>query len=504
MTLTTSKRTRDGEQRAVPLAAPPPSAGGADALALLAPLLSCPSCRHDLGFSGRTENLICTRCKTAFPIYKSGAARIPWLFRDPESVRLEWRARYNGFLHASSAEQLRLQKALNDTRRSKTAAARIAQLAQAREAQRKQIVELLGPLKLGATRTEPTLDRTGVLHGRLPKRHGLTSYYDHVFRDWSWENGENESLAECVHRVLHKRPAFKAGKVLTLGAGAGRLSYDLHCRYAPELSVALDWNPLLTFVASRVIHGDKLALHEFPIAPLDKASFAVRRSCAAPEALPASRASFAFVLADALDAPFKPASFDTVVTSWLVDVVPQSFTDCVRTVNRLLKKGGTWVNTGSLAFFHRDVTWCHSQEEAVELVTANGFDVVATERETVPYLQSPASGHGRVERVFSLMAVKTADAQAPERAEYLPPWLLDAHQAVPDLDEFVVASAHRLLQAQILAAVDGRRSIEEIAQLVAKRYQLQTAEALGAVRRVLLELYETALTDPPDPAAPLE
>jgi SAM-dependent methyltransferase len=342
-----------------------------------------------------------------------------------------------------------------------------------------------------------------VLHGKLPKRHGLTSYYDNLFRDWSWENGENESLAECVRRMLHHRPAFRAGKLLTLGAGAGRLSYDLHRRYSPELSVALDWNPLLAFVASRVIHGEEIALHEFPIAPLDKASFAVARTCAAPEPLPANGSRFAFVLADALDAPFKPASFDTVLTPWLVDVVPQSFVDVVRAVNRQLKIRGTWVNTGSLAFFHRDATWCHSQEEAVEIVAANGFDVVATEREAVPYLQSPASGHGRIERVFSLMAVKIADAERPERTQYLPPWLLDGARPVPDLDEFVVASAHRLLQAQILAAVDGRRSVEEIAQLVAKRYQLQPAEAQGAVRRVLLELYESALGDKPSTLDPL-
>jgi SAM-dependent methyltransferase len=443
-----------------------------------------------------TENLICAHCKTAFPIYRNGPTRIPWLFRDPEGVRLQWRARYNAFLHASAAELVRLRRASSETRRA-TAAARLAQLAQAREAQRKQVVDMLAPLKLGAARAEPILDRAGALHGKLPKRQGLASHYDHLFRDWSWENGENESLEECVRRVLHKRPLFKAGKMLTLGAGAGRLSYDMHRRYTPELSVALDWNPLLTFVASRVIHGDSVALPEFPVAPLDKASFAVARTCAAPVALPADGPRFAFVLADALDAPFKPGSFDTVVTPWLVDVVPQSFTDCVRTANRLLKKGGTWVNTGSLAFFHRDAAWCHSQEEVVEIVAANGFDVVATEREAVPYLQSPASGHGRIERVFSLMAVKTADAEPPERAEYLPPWLLDAQRSVPDLDEFAVGSAQRLLQAQILAAVDGRRSIEEIAQLVAKRYQLQPAEAHGAVRRVLLELYEGALGEKP-------
>ena len=64
---------------------------------------------------------------------------------------------------------------------------------------------------------------------------------------------------------------------------------------------------------------------------------------------------------------------------------------------------------------------------------------------------------------------------------------------MPDLDEFVVASTQHLLQAQILAAIDGRRSIDEIAQLVAKRYGLQKSEAKGAVRRLLLEIYDSTL-----------
>jgi SAM-dependent methyltransferase len=483
-----------------------PPAGGqqqGDAVAALLPLLSCPSCRHDDGFAARAEQLVCAHCRTVFPLYKSGAARVPWLFREPEAVRLEWRARYNAFLHASAAEQARLEKAATEVRRG-PAAARIGQLGRARDAQRKQIVDVLGPLKLGAARAEPTLDRTGTLHGALPKRAALARDYDLLFRDWAWENGESQRVAECVRRVLAKRPAFRAGKLLTLGAGAGRLSYDLHRHHGPEISVALDWNPLLVLVGAKAALGEPVMLHEFPAAPLDRASFAVARTCVAPEPLTASGANFSFVLGDALDAPFKPASFDTVLTPWLVDAVPQSFTDCVRSVNRLLKERGTWVNTGTLAFTHRDAKWCVSQEEALDAVAANGFDVVASEREAVPYLQSPASAHGRIERVLTFMAVKTADCEAPERRDYLPAWLADGDRPVPDLDEFVVASAQRLLHAQILAAVDGRRSVEEIAQLVAKRYQLQLEEARGAVTRVLHDLYESAAADRPDPARTLE
>jgi hypothetical protein len=47
------------------------------------------------------------------------------------------------------------------------------------------------------------------------------------------------------------------------------------------------------------------------------------------------------------------------------------------------------------------------------------------------------------------------------------------------------------LKAQVLGAIDGKRTIDEIALLVAKRYGLQRSEARGAVERILLEIFDT-------------
>jgi len=485
--------------RVVPARAP-----ALDVLGALAPVLACPTCkRESAALAARAEHLLCTNCKAEFPLFKSGGARIPWLFRDPEATRLEWRARFNEFLHANSVEHARLERALGESRRSKAAAARVSTLLRAREAQRKEIVELLAPLGLGAARGAPNLDRAAVLHDRPRTRDGFATGYDDLLRDWGWDSVENDSRVECVREVLPTRKSFRAGKVLTLGAGACRLSYDLHLRYAPELSVALDLNPLPLLLASRVLHGETVTLHEFPLAPLNAASIAPARACSAPQPLEPD-AQFALVAADALHAPFKAASFDTVVTPWLLDVVPQSFGDWARAVNRLLARGGTWINTGPVAFSHRNEVWCYGEDEILELVAANGFTVLASERKPVPYLQSPASGRGRLERVLSFSAAKTADAEAPERAESYPAWLVDTQRPVPDLDELVVASTQRLLQAQILAAIDGKRSVTDIAQLVAKRYGLQRSEAEGAVRRVLIEVYDATLAAKTDATAALE
>jgi hypothetical protein len=462
-------------------------------LAAFARLLTCPACRSEVEeLTLRGESLSCRQCGTRFPLYKSGAVTIPWLYRDPDGALLEWRARFNSYLHTSTTEQQRLHAAAEDPRCSKVAAARIGALAKARETQRRQIFELLAPLGLDAPRNRPALDRSGLLHAKLPRQQGLLSYYDNVFRDWAWNNGENEQLLECVARVLAPLPAYRAGNVLTLGAGACRLPYDFHRRYRPELSIALDLNPLLVLFGSRVIQGHSVPFYEFPIAPLDRASFAVPWNCSAPEPLTAGTlASFCMVLGDATQPPLRPGGFDTVLTPWFIDIVAQDFVDCVRTMNRMLRSGGVWLNTGSLAFFHRNEAWCYSQEEVLELLTANGFEVVASERASVPYLQSPSSAHGRVERVFSFAARKVGAAALPKPTSYLPAWAREADRPVPDLDEFVVASAHFLLKAQVLGAIDGKRTIDEIALLVAKRYGLQRSEARGAVERILLEIFDT-------------
>ena len=345
----------------------------------------------------------------------------------------------------------------------------------------------------------------GCCSGGLPRQQGLESYYDNVFRDWAWDNGENERLLDCIGRVLQPLPDYRAGKVLTLGAGAGRLSYDFHRRYRAALSVALDLNPLLMLLASRVLQGHTVPLFEFPVAPIDKASCAVLRSCAAPEALPADAwGQFSLVLADGTQPPFRRDCFDTVLTPWYVDIIPQDFVDCVRNVNRLLGNGGIWLNTGSLAFSHRNAAWCYSAEEAIEILAANGFEVLATERAAIPYLQSPASAHARVERAFSFCARKSAPAALPRPLAYSPPWIREPDRPVPDFDEFVVASAAHLLKAQALAAIDGRRTVDEIAAMVAKRYGLQKSEARGAVERILLETYEGAALHNTDSIESLE
>jgi len=413
--------------------------------------------------------------------------RIPWLFPDPEGTLLEWKARYNGFLQGNLSEQFRLNTALENGGLGQSGRDRITHTLRHKEAQRAHVLELLEPLGLDGTQAS---DAVAALRSKLPKSQGLSSYYNNIFRDWAWNNGENEELLDAVRGALKADDRERIGKILTIGAGSCRLPYDLHREYAPDLSVALDINPLLMLLGSRVIQGESVPFCEFPIAPLNQASFAVRHDCRAPEPIDAANGGFQFLFADGMNPPFKPGSFDTVLTPWLIDIVPEDLREFIPRVNRVLKKGGVWLNTGSLAFFHKDVTWRYSEEEVLELIESMGFEILSAERTNIRYLHSPHSAHGRMEKVFTFSARKKKNITSPPRYEYLPQWIIDSAQPIPSLFEFSIASSDHLLHAQVLAAIDGERTVDEIAALVAKQYGLQQDEAANAVQRILLELYE--------------
>lgn len=449
--------------------------------------LRCPRCMSDDALLLRPSGtLYCGGCETSFPVIANGEAYIPWLFSAPETVQLEWSARYRGYLKTNAARHNRLNRALAETRSLTPTHQRIDDTRRAHREHRSQIETLLEPVGLDADDLVPAM--TDALQDKLPGNQGLMSYADNVFRDWAWNNGENDALFDAIDTVLCADKRDDLGCVLTLGAGACRLPYDIHRKYAPTLSVALDFNPLLLLIGSRVIRGCPVPLYEFPVAPLSNGDTGVLQHCSAPVAFrDGADGNFEFVLGDATNPPFAPGSFETVVTPWLIDILPQDLRDFVPHVNRLLPKDGVWVNTGSLVFRDEDPCCCYNEAEVIAIVEENGFDILSVDHRTVPYLQSPNSAHGRVERILSFAAKKRLDVEPVTPVPFLPDWILDTTRPVPPSTETNLASSSYLLTAQVLAAIDGKRSIQGIAKLVAREYDLGMDECIHAVTRILME-----------------
>ena len=450
--------------------------------------LQCPAClKHSLALNDSGAALSCPACTRQYPLINAGKSVIPFLFAHVDAAVQGWAARLNGFQlkHAHAIESLRI--ALKDKKMSTLTRRRIKLLLKAKE---HYVEQICTPLEFFREQSFSSMPNANV---QLAQNQGVDSYINNIFRDWCWENGENEQLLEAVAEVAPLN-SFDPGEVLTIGAGASRLSCDFHRKWKASYSVLLDINPFLLATARKIIDGNSVSLYEFPVAPGSIEHYAVLQQCKIPDSIANIAAdSFDCVLADAGNVPFSDKSFDTVLTPWLVDIIPMDMRDFIPHVNRLLKTGGLWLNTGSLAFFHKNESWNYSEEELKDLLQKYGFQVEQVQRKEFQYLHSPLSAHGRVEKVFSFCARKKFDSVTATPYVYLPEWITNDHTPVPDLQELAALSSKHLLQAQVLSAIDGARSIRDIGDLLANQYGMSEEKACAAVRQILVDNYKDYL-----------
>jgi hypothetical protein len=321
---------------------------------------------------------------------------------------------------------------------------------------------------------------------RLPLEQGLTNYYVNLQRDWAWGEEENAAgLGEIV--AVLGGDARGLGRTLVQGAGAGRLAYDLHQGGDAPLTVATDFNPLLLFVAREMFAGRALELYEFPIAPRKVEDYAVLRRLSSPSA---ARAGLELVAADALQAPFADAAFDTVVTPWFVDIIGEPFARVAARVNLLLKPGGRWINSGSLSFSRAAHADRIGLEEALEIMPQAGFTDVHVREGTLPYMRSPASRHSRLESVVTWVARKSAPAAELPRARVLPDWLLQPDRPVPRTRAFEMQAISSRVHAFLLAMINGERSMRDMARMLVEQRLMSADEAEAQVSLFLTRLHE--------------
>ena len=443
--------------------------------ARLMDVLACPRCETPLDAA---EALQCTACQVRFP----APGGVPLLFAEPEFAAAEWRERHGFAIRTLEGRAADAARALESGALSETTRARLELQRDAYRAQAEALTGLLAPYAVAAH----TADRATslALRTRLPADQGLDTYLPNVFRDFSWGEAENEASLEAVSPAIG---TVRGGRMLVLGSGAGRLAIDIHERHRPALTLGLDFNPLLTLIASRVAAGETIALYEFPLAPRTPGDTAIRRELSLP---PADRGGLHFVTADALRPPAGSEKFDVVVTPWLIDIVTDDFATFARRVNRLIAPGGRWVNFGSLTFRSPDPRLCHSLPEVIELVEEAGFarpDIAETE---IDYLRSPASRHARRETVVTFAATKATTVDAPPKYRALPDWIVTGKQPVPLSKSFETQAATTRIHAFIMTLIDGRRSLKDMAELMEKQGLMPRDEALDSIRGFLIRMHD--------------
>lgn len=443
-------------------------------------LLACPRCdKSPLLASG--DALHCSACKIDFP----ALAGMPWLFAEPEASMAEWRGRMQFAMQALSHEAARLAAELQDKDLRPLTKRRLERYKSALEQHRRALQTLMQPLDVQSL--SGNYESYLALRTRLPIDQGLNTYYANVHRDWSWGDDENKASLKQIRAVLHEHADL--GNVLVLGAGAGRLAYDIHMQLDCDHTVALDFNPMLLLVANTVARGTQLKLHEFPIAPKTLEDDAVLRTLSAPQPV---RDDFHLVLGDAQRPPFASASFDTVVTPWLIDIIAEDLPVLAARINGLLKDNGRWVNFGSLAFAHRQRARQYSPEETKGIIAECGFSDPYVAEATIPYMCSPASRHGRQEKVFTFAAYKERQVQPPARHRALPDWIVTGKEPVPLSTSFRTQAMSTQIYAFIMSLIDGKRTLQDMALVLEKQQLMSRAEAEPAIRSFLTRMYDDA------------
>lgn len=315
----------------------------------------------------------------------------------------------------------------------------------------------------------------------------LLSAWFQMLRDWGWHEHSQENAVSLEQTLAALGERADVGKLLVLGAGAGRLAYDLHVATGATCSVLLDNNPLPSLVGRRVVAGSTLELFEIPRNPRTPELAAIPRQLRRPG--PAVT-DFHFVLADARLPVARAGGFDTVLTPWYIDRVDQPLEAVVDTVYRALAPGGRWLNHGPLIYDGRALSAQLTLSELCELVEQRGFRREYSASESVPYLRTEASSSGRSETVHTLLWRR--DERPVPRDPVLPEGLGDPAAPLVRWAGLDAYQAPNPAVTTILALVDGRRNAQQIADTLAPRLRLPPEKALALVVMTLKQVWRSS------------
>lgn len=423
-------------------------------------------------------------------------AGIPWLYRDPEAQLWQWRQGLSLHLQQLQAHEQQLQAALEAEGLSRLARKRLKHLKEGRIRERRSLEQLLKPLGQSALEQ---IDELRVFSEKIPVVQSLTGYFANVHRDWSWETepqrNENELSVTSIRGSLARAGVRSLGNMAVLGAGACRLAVDLHLSYAGTSTVACDINPLLFMVARKILSGESLALNERPLAPRTWKEVVVERELRLPCELPVGfSSSFSLVHCDALQPALAPGCFDTVLTPWFIDIVQERPAVVFDRINAYLRPGGTWINFGTLVFHSPEWADQLSPEETRDQAEASGFTILDWSDTEIPYMASPSSRHARRETVTCFVARKDAERAMPAPFQHLPEWTREHDQPVPISPAMVSFFNKNRLSAQIASLIDGTRSVNAIAAMMARQYGMSMEEARVAFLKIAVTVYESKQT----------
>lgn len=314
----------------------------------------------------------------------------------------------------------------------------------------------------------------------------ISEYYHHILQDWAWGD---EAISQRLAPFEALTFASPPERVLALGAGAGRLSWELHRRWGAGLSLACDINPLLLAAShTLIVKQEAFTFYELNSFPQINRARSAAYTLMPPDGSADERGTWHAIAADVWHMPIKPNSLDVVLTAWFMDVHGGDNRALIGLIHSWLKPGGLWINSGPL-LYPKTTPMQHKydREELLELMQLAGLVCEQERLDEQGHLMSPINVRQQTEQVWTFSARKPLHAPLPDPR--LPPaWLLFHHLPIPK--RFAPPTESHPLIDQILALVDGERSIAAIAESTAEQFP-EGLDPTATIVEILGELGKT-------------
>lgn len=437
-------------------------------------MLQCPVTKEDLYFTD--GKLVSVDGKQTYSLF----CQLPWLFKNSEYYKAYWSNKKTDFLNFHKQSALKLENEIKKSQSSPLTLQRLRFLKKAHEQNFETLSELLKDLDLNKQ-----LNKKESFEVAVPAHQSLHLYRKNLFRDWGWDTDENNRAVHLIKDIVGV--GWRPDSFCVLGSGASRLAIDLHSQFQLPMTVAVDFNPLLVLVAQAVNTGRSIPLYDFNTAPVEMKDVAKLYDLKSPYA-PLN--DIHFIFADVTDLPFKSHSFNSVLTPWLIDILPMAFSLLAQRVNRILAVGGEWVNFGPLGFSQKLEANNLTSEEIKEQLVLNGFEVRAEKMDRIEYLSAKDEVNSRNETVYLFKARKIKEVSVQD-FDFMPSWLTDFTQPIPLSEELKNHQQLVRFQADLFHTIDGQLSINQIAKLFSAHYKIDSDIALKMVVNVLRQFEES-------------
>jgi SAM-dependent methyltransferase/uncharacterized protein YbaR (Trm112 family) len=444
----------------------------------------CLQCREPLAADALA--LRCAACGALYPVIGG----IPILVKEPAAyVRSELAALARASRDAKQRWEI-LDKSRDDAGLTAASLARHRDVIDAEIAQIATFLALL----------EPAAEALSGLDGRAPermrrRRAGWTfdALFPYLLRDWTG-TAELEAAASMIRTALKQAFPDPAGKrVAVAGCGAG----GLLAKIAPDAGrvVGFDLTLAILRAARHLLDGNSLDL-ALPRCIGTEGRIRLRNG----EGMPGGTA-IDVVAMDAFDTAFADGSVDCVITSFLLDLIPDP-RRLAAEIHRVLRDGGVWIAYGPSGPVK--ALWRFDQAECASFFEAAGFTPIRTEAHRTTYLdlsrdypswssqnhmcyltsarktqkpaektkpkaQTPAALADIVPRPFPRAHLIHRQALGPEQK----PSLVLRHERFPGrMESFEIGHD----DARILALVDGQRTVRDIVELLKNSAPVLQAE----------------------------